>query len=246
MSIVWAVKCMLLDRKLQPVAKVLQTPYHIKVASNTRPCSKLGGTSLNGRDEGGQYYISQTCDQERLEARKVGFSWECLNIFATGCSERYFWRGHHKTLTPELAWKCWEKTHKSRVKSPVVSRGEGSEEEVGDSSLVQYKTRFVQISHILFFYEAHSCCSSFLISCPDATLSYTVGDLGTILPPSLLLTHSQLFINTFWELHYSSRKPLVLSNVVQWGSLSSSIEDYNSSRHESFMNKFMFMWSSEL
>ena len=40
---------------------------------------------MNGREEGGQYYISQTCDQERFEARKVVFSWECLNIFATGC-----------------------------------------------------------------------------------------------------------------------------------------------------------------
>ena len=61
-------------------------PPLIKVASNTRPYSKLGGTTLNGREEGGQYYISQTCYQERFEARKVVFSWECLNIFATGCS----------------------------------------------------------------------------------------------------------------------------------------------------------------
>ena len=29
--------------------------------------------------------ISQTCDQERFEARKVIFSWECLDSFATGC-----------------------------------------------------------------------------------------------------------------------------------------------------------------
>ena len=65
---------------------VIPPPPLIKVASNTRPCSKLGGTTLNGREEGGQYYISQTCDQERFEARKVVFSWECLNIFATGCS----------------------------------------------------------------------------------------------------------------------------------------------------------------
>ena len=36
--------------KLQPVAKVLETlppPPLMKVASNTRPCSKLGGTTLN-------------------------------------------------------------------------------------------------------------------------------------------------------------------------------------------------------
>ena len=48
----------------------------IKVASNTRSCSNLGGTTLNGREEGGQYYISQTCDQQRFEARKVVFSLE--------------------------------------------------------------------------------------------------------------------------------------------------------------------------
>ena len=30
---------------------------------------------MNGREEGGQYYISQTCVQERFEARKVSFSW---------------------------------------------------------------------------------------------------------------------------------------------------------------------------
>ena len=50
------------------------------------PYSKRGGTTLNGREEGGQYYILQTCDQERFEARKVVFLWECLIIFATGCS----------------------------------------------------------------------------------------------------------------------------------------------------------------
>ena len=65
---------------------VIPPPPPIKVASNTRPYSKLGGTTLNGRQEGGQCYILQTCDQERFEARKVVFPWECLIIFATGCS----------------------------------------------------------------------------------------------------------------------------------------------------------------
>ena len=65
---------------------VIPPPPLIKVASNTRPYSKLGGTTLNGREEGSQYYISQTRDQERFEARKVVFSWECQNIFATGWS----------------------------------------------------------------------------------------------------------------------------------------------------------------
>ena len=59
---------------------VIPPPPLIKVASNTRPYSKLGGTTLSGREEGGQYDISQTCDQERFEARK------CLNIFGFGCS----------------------------------------------------------------------------------------------------------------------------------------------------------------
>ena len=35
---------------------VLPPPPLIKVASNTRPCSKLGGTTLYEREEGGQYY----------------------------------------------------------------------------------------------------------------------------------------------------------------------------------------------
>ena len=64
---------------------VIPPPPLINFASNTRPYSKLGGTTLNGREEGGQYYILQTCDQERFEARKVVFPWECLIIFATGC-----------------------------------------------------------------------------------------------------------------------------------------------------------------
>ena len=68
---------------------VIPPPPLIKVASNTRPYSKLGGTTLNGREEGGQYYILQTCDQERFEARKVVFPWECLIIFAAGCSTMY-------------------------------------------------------------------------------------------------------------------------------------------------------------
>ena len=64
---------------------VIPPPPLIKVASNTRPYSKPRGTTLNGREEGGQYYISQTCDQERFEGRKVVFPWECVIIFATGC-----------------------------------------------------------------------------------------------------------------------------------------------------------------
>ena len=41
---------------------------------------------MGGRREVSIIYILQTCDQERFEARKIVFPWECLNIFATGCS----------------------------------------------------------------------------------------------------------------------------------------------------------------
>ena len=64
---------------------------------------------------------------------------------------------------------------------------EGSWEKVGDSSLVQCKTRFVQIFHIFFFMKP-------LILYPDLTLSYAVGDLDTRLPLSLL-THC---LNYLW------------------------------------------------
>ena len=73
---------------LQPVAKVVETlytvfwhkwPVHdlvlvipppplIKVASNTRPYSKLGGTTLNGREEGGQPW-GHCNTQEKLKTK---------------------------------------------------------------------------------------------------------------------------------------------------------------------------------
>ena len=49
--------------KLQQVAKILETLYLvlmipppplIKLVSNTRPCSNLSGTTLNGREGGGE------------------------------------------------------------------------------------------------------------------------------------------------------------------------------------------------
>ena len=91
-------------------------PPLIKVASNTKPCSKLGGTTLNGREEGGQYYISQTCDQERFEARKVIFSWECLDSFATGCS--FIWHCY---------WKFMLRITKRNFWGPNVLRFSGGE-----------------------------------------------------------------------------------------------------------------------
>ena len=39
---------------------------------------------MEGRREVSVYL--QTCDQQRFEVGKAGFSWKCLNIFATGCS----------------------------------------------------------------------------------------------------------------------------------------------------------------
>ena len=74
-------------------------PPLIKVASNTRPGSKLGGTTLNGREEGSQCYISQTYDQQQFEARKVVFSWAYLDIFATGYLSPSYLSGHGARLS---------------------------------------------------------------------------------------------------------------------------------------------------
>ena len=41
---------------------------------------------MGGRREVSIIITSQTSDEERYEARKVVFSGECLNIFASGCS----------------------------------------------------------------------------------------------------------------------------------------------------------------
>ena len=82
---------------LQPVAKVVETlytvfwhkwPVHdlvlvipppplVKSARNSRPCSKLEGTTLNGG--GGVSGTSHRC-------KKATFSLECLNSFAAGCT----------------------------------------------------------------------------------------------------------------------------------------------------------------
>ena len=45
---------------------------------------------MNGREEGGQYYISQTCDHDRFEARKVVFRGSVSTflqlVVATACT----------------------------------------------------------------------------------------------------------------------------------------------------------------
>ena len=43
---------------------------------------------MEGEEEG-EYYISRTCDSQGFKLRKVAFSSECLNIFATGCNENW-------------------------------------------------------------------------------------------------------------------------------------------------------------
>ena len=78
---------------LQPVAKVVETlytvfwhkwPVHdlvlvilppslIKVVSNTRPYSKLGGTTLNGREEGGQYYNHRPVTRSDMKQERLFF-----------------------------------------------------------------------------------------------------------------------------------------------------------------------------
>ena len=50
---------------------------------------KTWGTTLNGQEEGGKYYIAQKCDLQRFEAKKGSFPLKSLNIFATGCSKQW-------------------------------------------------------------------------------------------------------------------------------------------------------------
>ena len=45
-------------------------PTPIKVASNIEPCSRLEGTTtLNGREEGGEYFISQTWNHQQFNTQ---------------------------------------------------------------------------------------------------------------------------------------------------------------------------------
>ena len=78
----WPVRDLVLVTPPPPPKPSLPPPPLIIVANNTRPCSKLGGTTFNGREEGSQNkkFISQTGDQQRFEARKVAFWSESLKI----------------------------------------------------------------------------------------------------------------------------------------------------------------------
>ena len=116
----------------------------------------------------------------------------------------------------------------------------------GDRSLVHCKTHFgqnPQISHIFFFLKHF-----FVDPSPDFVLrsqSYAVEDLGTGLPPLLTPSLDYLWLPLFLsqrKLHCSCLKPLVLSNVVQGGSLSASTQNYNCSlKNPALMDKIM--WS---
>ena len=100
---------------------VIPPPPLIKVASNTRPYSKRGGTTLNGREEGGQYYILQTFDQERFEARRIVFPWECLIIFATGCSKK---RQYDRATAEDVRLKAMEKLSETKKRGSSWSADE--------------------------------------------------------------------------------------------------------------------------
>ena len=52
---------------------VTPPPPLIKVASNSRPCSKLGGTTLNGREEGGQYLSHRPVTSSDLKQERLCF-----------------------------------------------------------------------------------------------------------------------------------------------------------------------------
>ena len=67
---------------------VTSPPPLFKVASNTRPCSKLAGTTLNGGGGRSVFYLTDLW-LAAIWSKTGCFSWECLNIFATGCSSHY-------------------------------------------------------------------------------------------------------------------------------------------------------------
>ena len=106
-------------------------------------------------------------------------------------------------------------------------------EVVGDSSLVQCKTRFVQIFYVFFFIE-HIFVDPPPKLVPRSRSVLCRGRSGYEITSPFSLTHS---LNYLWipsvlsqlKLHCSCLKPLVLSNVVQGGSLSASFQDYNCS-----------------
>ena len=73
-----------------------------KVASNTRPCSKLGGTIEGTGGKGKMLYMRDDWLATIL-SKKGRFFRQCLNIFAAGCSISlgYPWFNNHGILSIE-------------------------------------------------------------------------------------------------------------------------------------------------
>ena len=71
-----------------------------KVASNTRPCSKLGGTIERTGGKGKMLYMRDDWLATIL-SKKGRFFRQCLNIFAAGCSISlgYPWFNNHGILS---------------------------------------------------------------------------------------------------------------------------------------------------
>ena len=71
-----------------------------KVASNTRPCSKLGGTIEGTGGKGKMLYMRDDWLATIL-SKKGRFFRQCLNIFAAGCSISlgYPWFNNHGILS---------------------------------------------------------------------------------------------------------------------------------------------------
>ena len=80
---------------------VIPPPPLIKVASNTRPYSKLGGTTWNGRGREDSIISHRPVTSSDLKQERLGlrFLLEYLNIFATGFGDSLWARSSHILLT---------------------------------------------------------------------------------------------------------------------------------------------------
>ena len=109
---------------------------------------------MNGRKKGGQYYILKTCDQERFEARKVVFSWECLNIFATGCS--VFGEKRKMKLAGVSSIKTLPRSRSQKVSSISIT----AFEPVSFSGFFPRRSNIsIRSFQQLFFFASHALCS---------------------------------------------------------------------------------------
>ena len=95
-----------------------------KVASNTRPCSNLGGTTLNGREGREKCYIREWLAV--ILSEKGRFFRQCLNIFAAGCSisSGYPWFNNHGTISIKGKVSCrWTKANQYTHQKGTVVHG---------------------------------------------------------------------------------------------------------------------------